>query len=120
MLLNGIVLGTLTTFGMWLIYRKLPGKVREWLERHNLITDFAMFLGVYWLYGGTLTALFAAAVSGIQVSAYLEVKNHPDDYLWVYAGAAKVDEQLSGVKKWFRNINESYKKKIEAQSKEAA
>ena len=112
MLLDGMVLGTLTSFGMWLIYKKLPPHVRAWLERHNLVTDFAMFLGVYWLYGGTLTALFAAAISGIEVSAYLEVKNHPDDYLWLYAGADRVNKELSGMRRWLKNVNESYKAKM--------
>jgi hypothetical protein len=51
---------------------------------HSLLTDFTALIATYYLFGGTLTALFAGAMCGLMVSAMLEVVNHKERYLYLY------------------------------------
>ena len=113
MLSVGTALGIMSVVGAWFVYKKLPRKVKKWLESHPLFTDAFCFVGIYWILGGTLTALVAASVSGLIISAYLEVMSHPDDYLWIYAGMDSLKKETSGFRTWIRDINTRYKEKLE-------
>ena len=76
MLVTGLTLATLTAVGFWFIFRKLPRKVRRFLQKHALFTDGTACILTYLLFGGTLTALFAAAWMGIFVSIILALTNN--------------------------------------------
>ena len=71
MFVTGLLLASLTTAGFLFIYFKLPRWLRKFMEKHALLTDFLACLLTYMLLGGTLTALFAAAIMGILVSILL-------------------------------------------------
>jgi len=80
---TGFALAILTTAGAIAIYMKLPEKVRHFITKHSLLTDVLTLIGVYYLLGGTITALFAAAICGLAVSIMLHTANHPDDYMYL-------------------------------------
>ena len=71
MLTTGFSLAVLSATGFYLIYRKLPGVLRRFAQKHILITDTVAIILTYMLLDGTLTALFAAAFMGIFVSILL-------------------------------------------------
>lgn len=71
MLVNGFILATLTVSGFYLIYRKLPMRLRRFMEKHSLMTDIVACVLTYILFGGTLVALFASAWVGIMISILL-------------------------------------------------
>lgn len=114
MLTTAVSLALLSVAGVWLVYKKLPPKVRRFLEGHPLFTDLSSLILIYITLGGTLTALIAAALAGIMVSMMLEVANHPDDYLFLYALKDSAKETTSGIRGWIKDINESYKQKVKA------
>ena len=76
MLVNGFALAIATVVGFYLIYMKLPGRVRKWLQKHALLTDCVACVLTYMLFGGTLVALFAAAFVGIITSLLLALLNN--------------------------------------------
>lgn len=57
---------------------KLPRWLRNWVQRHSLITDLIACILTYILLGGTITALFASAWMGIMISILLAVINNPN------------------------------------------
>lgn len=113
MLSVGLSLAVLTGVGCWLIWKKLPQRAQAWLIQHSLFTDFALFTVAYFILGGTLTALFAAAFLGIMVSIALEVSKNPEDYLWLLAARDEMRKQTKGIRLWFHDINEAYSKRME-------
>jgi Ca2+/Na+ antiporter len=77
MVLTGLFLAVITGVGFWFIFRKLPRWARRFLRKHVLFTDATACILTYLLFGGTLTALFAAAWMGVMVSIILAITNHP-------------------------------------------
>ena len=92
MLINAGVLALVTFVGGCMIYSKLPRRIRKWLLKQDLLTDLAMLLLAYLVLGGTATALLAAAMVGLMVSACLYVANRPEQFPWVFEllGMAKL------------------------------
>lgn len=84
MMFNAFVLATITFIGGCVIWSKLPRKVRRWLQKQDLITDVLMLLAAYIVLGGTVTALLAASIVGVMVSACLYVANHEDEFEWLF------------------------------------
>ena len=78
MIVTGLTLATLTVVGFYLIYQKLPRWLRNWVQRHSLMTDLIACILTYVLLGGTITALFASAWMGIMISILLAVINNPN------------------------------------------
>jgi hypothetical protein len=77
MLATGLTLACLTATGFYMVYRKLPARVRRFMEKHVLLTDAVACLLTYMLFGGTLVALFAAAWMGLLTSVLLAIANNP-------------------------------------------
>ena len=87
MLLDGIVLGTMSVAGGYLLWRKMPPRARAMAIKYNLTTDIVVSLGVYFLIApGTVTGITAAAWAGILTSMLLHVAAHPDEYAWMSEG----------------------------------
>lgn len=84
MVSTGFALALLTTAGALAIYSKLPKRIRRLVIKYQLLTDVLTLIGVYLLLGGTITALFAAAICGLAVSALLYVANHREDFLYLF------------------------------------
>ena len=76
MIFNAFALAIVTFIGMVLLYRKLPGWTKTLLLRGDILTD-ALAAGVTYMFlGGTATALIAAGLVGIAVSATLSYAKH--------------------------------------------
>jgi hypothetical protein len=92
MITQAISLALLTFTGFFIVYCKLPQRVRNFFQQHNLLTDVLCLLATYALLGTTVTALLAAGVVGLLTSAALWVGKNKEDfqYLWDAAEAFKV------------------------------
>ena len=77
MMTTGFSLAVITATGFYMVYRKLPTSIREFMQRHVLLTDVVACLLTYMLFGGTLVALFAAAFMGLFTSVLLAMANDP-------------------------------------------
>lgn len=87
MLVDGIILGTMSVAGGYLLWRKMPPKARAVAIKYNLTTDVVISLGVYFLIApGTVTGMTAAVWAGILTSMLLHVAAHPDEYAWMHEG----------------------------------
>jgi hypothetical protein len=76
MLTTGFALAVITSTGFYVIYTKLPSWIKGWMLKHSLITDVVACVFTYALFGGTVTALFAAAFVGLFVSMLLALLNN--------------------------------------------
>lgn len=77
MITTGFTLACLTAAGFYMVFRKMPRKVRRFLQKHALFTDAVTCMLTYALFGGTLVALFAAAWMGLMVSMLLAITANP-------------------------------------------
>ena len=77
MIIEGLVLASITGAGFYFVWHKLPQVIRKFFLRHPLFTDTIACVLTYTLLGGTLTALVAAAWLGCIVSAMLYLVNNP-------------------------------------------
>jgi len=111
MLSTAIALATLTTAGCLIIYSKLPRRLRKFIEKHNLLTDLLCLIGIYFLLGGTLTALFAASICGLIISVLLHVANNPDEYLYLYDLRDFIKEKLADAKEALNVYGQTYRKR---------
>ena len=78
MISTGLSLAVLTSTGFYMIYRKLPARVKSFLHKHVLLTDSIACLLTYSLFGGTLIALFASAFVGVIISCMLAIVSNPE------------------------------------------
>jgi hypothetical protein len=90
MITTGLALAIVTGAGFYWIYLKLPEVVRRFMLRHALLTDAAVCILTYCLFGGTLIALFAAAWLGLIVSIMLAIINNPQGALLLKKIAEKI------------------------------
>src|SRR5687768_16765374 len=81
---NALVLAVVTFIGGWMVWGKLPRRVRKWLERQSLTTDVVLLFLDYLVLGGTATALLASAFVGLMVSVALYIANHPEEFGWLF------------------------------------
>ena len=77
MVTTGFTLAALTGAGFYMVFNKLPRKVRKFMQKHVLFTDTIACLFTYVLFGGTLLGLFASAWMGIIVSSILALTANP-------------------------------------------
>ena len=109
MLITGFTLAVLTNVGFYLIYRKLPARMRAFMHKHTLMTDLTACLCTYVLFGGTLVALFASAWCGIMVSIMLAVTNNPDCMAFLEQLGQKLglykDKTVLAIQEYVRNAN---------------
>ena len=77
MITTGLSLALLTSAGFYLLFVKMPKKIRRFMQKHVLFTDTVACLLTYILFGSTLIALFAAAWLGIIVSCILAITSNP-------------------------------------------
>jgi hypothetical protein len=80
LLVDSMILAAITGTGMWLIFKKLPLKMRLWLNNHMLVTRFGCAILTYTILGGTLHALFAAAWIDLFVSVVMHLYSKPDTH----------------------------------------
>ena len=115
MLSTAFALASLTIAGFVIVYSKLPKRLRKLIEKHSLITDLLCLIGIYFLLGGTLTALFAASICGLIISALLHVANHPNDYLYLYDMRDFIKTKLVEAKEMLNTYGQTYRnRKLES------
>jgi hypothetical protein len=115
MLVTAFTLAVLTTSGFFVIYRKLPRKVRRFLEKHSLGTDAVALLLTYMLLGGTLTALIAGALVGLMTSALLFISQHPEDFEFLADVSQVIKDGLTKLKAMAKEFGAEYRaNKLEA------
>ena len=110
MLIDGVLLGTMTTVGFCLIYGKLPPWLKTWAMKHPITTDIIISCGFYAVMGMTLTAHFAVAAMVIEVQALLHIARNPEKFLFLQAAKMKARESLKGLLDKVDQINEDWKK----------
>jgi len=102
MIVDGLVLATLTGTGFYLVFRRLPKGIKKFLQKHYLITDVVACLLTYMLFGATITALFAAAFLGIIISILLTISHNPTAVAYLEAGVEKLDKTVGRINKWLQ------------------
>lgn len=105
---DGLVLGSLTVGGFYLVYRKLPPKVRAFMEKHALLTDAVALYGTYILMGGGVTALFAAAWAGILTSIMLYIAANPQEFRWLHDFLAFARDQACQFRDYLNKVGREY------------
>ena len=73
MIQTATTLAILTTTGFFVVYLKLPKKVKIVIKKHILLTDAIALFGIHLLLGGTATALIAASMTGLMVTILLDI-----------------------------------------------
>ena len=111
MLSDALVLALLSTIGFIMLYKKLPRKVRKFLEKHALFTDFLTFILTYITLGSTLTALTAGAMVAIMTSCIIHVLANPDDFMYVYDFMDAVEDGLKAIKSTLSEAGAAYRDK---------
>lgn len=109
MIINGLTLAVLTTTGLIILYKKIPRKVRRFIERHHLLADAVALLFTYILLGGTLTALFAAALVGLFTSALLYIANNPENFMYLYDLRDAIKDKLNELKAKLNELGMDYR-----------
>ena len=85
---------------MYFVYVKLPKRIQRFLEKHMLLTEIVSSLMTYWLFGGTITALFAAAWLGIiQSIIFLMLANKDARYV-LDACMLRLGKITNSAKEW--------------------
>lgn len=115
---NAVSLALLTAIGGYIVYKKLPPRARHLITKYHFLTDMFALIGVYTLFGGTVTALIAGGIVSIIVSALLYMANHPDDYQWLYDTLERVKLVLLQLQQKMQELNENYKAKKASEAKE--
>jgi hypothetical protein len=115
------MLAVMTTVGFYLIYSKLPRRVRKFLEKHSLMSDLIACILTYTLLGGTLTALFASALVGIMTSLLLLIAQHPENFLYIFDFMNFVKRNLSSMTNGLNTYGAQYRDaKLMEQNNETA
>lgn len=78
MITTALTLSLLTTGGFLVIYYKLPKSLKKLILKFPLMTDITALAAAYMVLGGTLTALMAAAMSGLSVSILLLIAKNQE------------------------------------------
>lgn len=110
MLSDALVLATLSTIGLMLLFNKLPRKIRKFLENHGIFTDFITFILTYLSLGSTLTALTAGAMVAIFTSILIHVTAHKEDFMYLYDLRDALREGMSELKKALEEAGLAYRK----------
>jgi len=118
MLGTAVSLALLTTTSFYIVYSKLPRKIRRFLEKYHLATDVAALVGTYLLLGQTLTALIAGALVCLLTSALLHIANNQDDFLILFDLRDWVKEKLAEVNETIKEFGKEYKIKRSLQIEE--
>lgn len=113
MIADGLSLAVLTTIGFVIVYTKLPKFICRFFERFSLLTDILALVLTYMLFGRTLTALFAAAFTGLFVSGLLKIANNRKKFKPVIDAVSWASKQASAVSA----AAEAYSDKYQEESK---
>ena len=100
MLTTGLVLAGLTVGGFYMIYRKLPNKVKQFFINRPLFTDAVGACFTYVLFAGTAVGIMAAAWAGLILSFMIAARKNPFIMGWVQTAK----EKLTDLFKWIETV----------------
>lgn len=109
MLIDGVLLGTMTTFGFCLIYGKLPPWLKIRCMNHPLLVDIIVSCGFYAVMGMTLTAHFAVAAMVLEVQGLLHIARNPEKFLFLQHAMDKARLSMKGLTDKIDQLNQEYK-----------
>lgn len=111
MLSDALVLAILSSIGLAMLYLKCPDKIRSFLCKHPIFTDFLTFGLTYFSLGSSLTALTAGAMVAIMTSSLMYIEEHREDFLYLFDLKNFITSNLKQLKVWLTEIGESYRNK---------
>src|SRR5512142_1224941 len=107
MILEGMVLGTITFAGFKMLFDKLPDKIKDFAIRHPLITDTCIVVVFYEVMGMSIVAHVAVACMSMMEFAYLGILRNPEEWGWILdyveQGKQKIMQAIEGLKKYKPN-----------------
>ncbi len=80
MLTNAVILAALSASGLVVIWKRLPNGMRQYIIRHPIQGEIAVFVITFGTLGGSLTALFAGSIVSAITSVLLHIAEHPEQY----------------------------------------
>jgi hypothetical protein len=110
MLIAGMVMGTMVTFGFCLIYGRLPPWVKEFAKKHPIATEILLTCGFYAIMGMSLTAHMTVAVMVLEMQGLFHIARNPEKFLWLNAMRDKARESIRGLTSKLDQINENWKR----------
>jgi len=102
------VLAGITTLGFTSIYKKLPRRIRKFLEHHPLFTDIFVLIFMYAFLGFTILAHMAAGLIVLFVTCMLYVANHPDEFGYLTDMKEYLTQKLVELKKALTEYGKNY------------
>ena len=118
MISNAFALAILTTCGLYVVYKKLPRKVRRLIEKYSLFADILALVGIYLMLGQTLTALMAGALAGLFISVLLHIANNQDDFLFIFDVKEMVSKYLNEAKTLAKEWGTAYRENKQNEEEE--
>jgi Na+/H+ antiporter NhaA len=112
MFLNAFLLGSLSVIGGWFIYKRLPNYIKQYLLTRPLFTDLTLFIVVYIVFSGTLTALLAAAIAGIIVSVLLNLSKRKPFMDFIDKLTTQAEIYWTKLEEWLGSIIKDTKEEI--------
>lgn len=106
MFTTGLALACVSAAGFYMVWRKLPRRLRRFMQKHALLTDFVACMLTYALFGGTIVALFAAAFMGVITSIMLALMNNPGTAALMERTAIRLGEAKDAVINWLGSLAE--------------
>ena len=107
---TALSLSILTTSGLVVTFQKLPPRLKEFFIKHELLTEILAMLLEYIILGGTLTALFAGALVGLQISVLLYIVNRSEQFEYLNDFKQAIVDTLNKLSDYLRQIGEGYRK----------
>ena len=112
-LIEEVIFGsTVSGLGMWLLWKKLPGRVQGFALQHPLIADIFTSFGAFLLFGGGVTALFTGATVALMADIALYIKRNEKDFQWlddlINQASGRMKEYLEQARQWSKEKNEAW------------
>lgn len=101
-------------------FRKLPRKVRRFLIKHALLTDFLTFFITYITLGSSLTALTAGAIVAVMTSALCYVLENENDFLYLYDMKNMILDKIQWIKNELNTYGTQYREEKLAAAKQCS
>ena len=108
-----ISLSIATTAGAYVLFKKMPKRLQDMMKKYDVFTDVTASLFTYVFLGGTLTALMAAPLVGLQVSGLLYIAKHPEHFEYLKDIKEALIEGFQWIKNWLTRLGQEYRKNKE-------
>jgi len=111
LILNGLTLGILTTVAFYALYMRFPDWAKRFFIKYRLLTDIVATILTYWLFAGTVTALFAAAWVCLLVEVLLYAGRHPEDFEFLADARDWTQDKIGVLREYLKQLNQTYRER---------